>query len=76
MAQCLQISVFFHKTVDTVGSGDAFFAITSALNTFEKDKLLISFIGNMYAGLHALNIGNKKFVTKNELKNSISEILN
>jgi len=67
---------FFHKTVDTVGSGDAFFAITSALNAFEKDKLLISFIGNMYAGLHALNIGNKKFITKNELKNSISEILN
>ena len=67
---------FFHKPIDTVGSGDAFFAITSALNAFEKDKLLISFIGNMYAGLHSLNIGNKKFITKKELKNSISQILN
>tara|TARA_Y100000590_G_scaffold38447_1_gene41314 strand:+ start:4114 stop:5640 length:1527 start_codon:yes stop_codon:yes gene_type:complete len=66
---------FFHKTIDTVGSGDAFFAITSALNKIKKDNLLNLFLGNVYAGLHALNIGNKKFVTKDELKKSINSIL-
>jgi sugar/nucleoside kinase (ribokinase family) len=67
---------FFHKTIDTVGSGDAFFAITTALNKLGKDYLLTTFIGNMYAGLHALNVGNKKFVNKDELKNSINEVIN
>ena len=67
---------FFQKTIDTVGSGDAFFAITSALNKLGKDPLLNSFIGNVYAGLHTLNVGNKKFVSKEELKNSIKLILN
>ena len=67
---------FFQKTIDTVGSGDAFFAITSALNKLGKDSLLTSFIGNVYAGLHTLNVGNKKFVSKEELKNSIKQILN
>ena len=67
---------FFQKTIDTVGSGDAFFAITSALNKLETESLLTSFIGNVYAGLHALNVGNKKFVSKEELKNAIKLILN
>ena len=67
---------FFQKTIDTVGSGDAFFAITSALNKLGKDYLLTAFIGNVYAGLHTLNVGNKNFVSKEELKNSIKSILN
>ena len=67
---------FFKKTVDTVGAGDAYFAVTSALINLKIDHLLTSFIGNVYAGLHSLQIGNKKFVNKEELLNSIYTILN
>ena len=66
---------FFKNTVDTVGAGDAFFAVTSALLNLGTDHLITSFIGNVYAGLHSLGIGNKKFVTKGELEKSIYSIL-
>ena len=50
----------FQNVVDTTGCGDAYFIITSLLNDLKIEPELIPFIGNVYAGLHANIIGNKK----------------
>jgi rfaE bifunctional protein nucleotidyltransferase chain/domain len=66
---------FYTNTIDTTGAGDAYFAITSLLSKLHNDTLLISFIGNIYAGLATQIIGNKDHVTKISLIKSIKSIL-
>ena len=58
---------FFKDPKDTVGCGDAYFAITSLLVNSGYNDEVVPFIGNLYAGLHSLNFGNKTIPTKTEL---------
>jgi cytidyltransferase-like protein len=66
---------FFNQPLDTTGCGDAYFAVTSALISNGYDDEIVPFIGNVYAGLHSLNMGNKKFPTSSDLTRAITYLL-
>jgi bifunctional ADP-heptose synthase (sugar kinase/adenylyltransferase) len=66
---------FFNYTKDTTGSGDAYFAITALLNRLNLEPDLIAFLGNIYAGLHANIVGNKSFVSSEDLVKNIKILL-
>lgn len=66
---------FFKQVIDTTGSGDAYFLITSILVYAGVTGLVVPFIGNCYAGLQARIIGNKFPVSKVDLINTIKSIL-
>ena len=57
---------FTDKVVDTMGAGDAFFAVT-ALVAQEADMLSLLRIGNAAGAIKAGIVGHRKEVTKNEL---------
>ena len=58
--------VFIDKVIDTTGCGDAYFAITSLLKIIKIKPELISFLGNIYAGMHALNVANKNITSRTD----------
>ena len=66
----------FQNVVDTTGCGDAYFIITSVLNGLKIEPELIPFIGNVYAGLHANIIGNKKVINTESLLKHIKLLIN
>ena len=66
---------FFDYTKDTTGSGDAYFSITALLNKLNLQSDLIAFVGNVYAGLHANVLGNKSFITGDNLLKNIRILL-
>ena len=66
----------FQNVVDTTGCGDAYFIITSVLNDLKIEPELIPFIGNVYAGLHANIIGNKKVISIESLLKNIKLLIN
>ena len=70
-----KVPVFFSKPVDTVGAGDAYFAITSLLSYLKTSPLLISFIGNIFAGLKTNIVGNKNAVKKVDLLRAIKTLM-
>ncbi|MBS3113793.1 hypothetical protein J4448_01705 [Candidatus Woesearchaeota archaeon] len=57
---------FVKRPVDTVGAGDAVFAVTSLLAYAKEDKIL-PFIANCVGGIAVSYIGNKESVTKEKL---------
>ncbi len=67
---------FINKTIDTVGCGDAFFAITSLLLISKLQKHIIPFAGNAYAGMHGQYLGNSEITNKNELLKYLKSLLN
>lgn len=66
---------FFNYTKDTTGSGDAYFSITAVLNKLNLEADLIAFVGNVYAGLHANIVGNKSFISSEDLVKNIKILL-
>lgn len=69
-------STFINKTIDTVGCGDAFFAITSLLLISKLQKEIIPFAGNAYAGMHGQYLGNSEIINKTELLKYLKSLLN
>ena len=67
---------FFKNVIDTTGCGDAYFIVTSILNSLNIEPELIPLIGNIYAGLHANIIGNKTFVSNDALLKNLKLLLN
>ena len=65
----------YKNIVDPIGCGDAFFVMTSIIKNVSKDQDLINFMGNLYAGMHAMHEGNKKFVYKKEYLNAMKSLL-
>lgn len=59
---------------DTVGAGDALFAISSLFVYLNADKKLIPFIANCVGGMAVNIMGNKKDITKEKLLNFIGEL--
>jgi len=59
---------------DTIGAGDAVFAITSLLTYLNADNELIPFIGNCAGGIAANIMGNKENITKTKLLNFIRRV--
>ncbi|MBN2423266.1 hypothetical protein JXB41_08645 [Candidatus Woesearchaeota archaeon] len=81
-------SIFFNKgelfkapalvntVIDTVGAGDALFAISSLFAYLNVEPELLLFIANCAGGIKANIMGNKEPVTKDKLINFIEEIYN
>lgn len=58
------IPAFSTKIVDTMGSGDAFLAVTAPLAKVSDDLELIGFIGNIVGAIKVSSIGHRKPVDK------------
>jgi rfaE bifunctional protein nucleotidyltransferase chain/domain len=67
--------VFFKEIIDTMGSGDAYFSISSLLTRVKCDPALIPFISNCYAGLKTRILGNDPVITKVDLIKTMNGIL-
>jgi len=67
--------ILIDTVVDTVGAGDAVFAVTSLLINSGVDNELIPFIGNCAGGIKANIMGNKDRVNKEKLLEFIKEKL-
>ena len=59
---------------DTVGAGDALFAITSLIVYLQADNELVPFIANSAGGIAANIMGNKESVTKEKLLDFIGGV--
>ncbi len=66
---------FTDQVVDATGAGDAYFAITSLLVKIGAKPEIITFVGNVFAGLKTKIIGNKSAVTKAQLLKALAGIL-
>lgn len=72
---------FFHspsftkEPIDTIGSGDAVFALTSLLAYKKVNPEILPFLGNCMGGIATRIIGNRKAVSPIELKKFVSYIL-
>jgi rfaE bifunctional protein nucleotidyltransferase chain/domain len=67
--------VFFKDVIDTTGSGDAYFSISSLLAKVQCEEILIPFISNCYAGLKTRVLGNNPIITKADLIKTINGLL-
>ena len=68
--------IFFDNVKDTLGSGDAYFSITSALNFLNINENITSFLGNVYAGLSTQFIANSDSTEISKLRKSVESIYN
>ena len=59
--------VLIDKVVDTVGAGDALFAISSLFTYLNVDDEIVPFVANCAGGIKANYLGNKESVTKERL---------
>lgn len=69
------VPVLSTKVVDTIGAGDAFFAITSALDLLKFTPVEIGFIGNCVGALAVQIVGNREPIEKQRLYKFITAIL-
>jgi sugar/nucleoside kinase (ribokinase family) len=66
---------FVSKSVDTIGSGDAFFAISSmALRIGAPDEVVI-FLGNVAGAIAVQTVGNKNPITRQNLEKFVTSLL-
>ena len=66
---------FTKEPLDTIGSGDAVFALTSLLAYKDVDSELFCFLANSIGALAVKIIGNRRAVDPEELKKFVSYIL-
>ena len=72
----IKTPVFFDNVKDTLGSGDAYFSITSAMDYLNINEHIISFLGNVYAGLSTQFIANSDATELAKLHKSVESIFN
>ena len=61
--------------VDTIGSGDAFLAITALLLELNGNVEDVGFIGNVVGGIQAKQIGHQAMIEKGDVKKAIIGLL-
>lgn len=66
-------SALTKKVIDTVGAGDAVFALASLFSYLNADNKMIPFISNCAGAIAANILGNKEFVTKDKLLKFVKE---
>ncbi len=59
-----QVPAFTQQTIDRVGAGDAFFAVTAMAAALEASSELVGFLGNVAGSLAVKMIGNQKTVDR------------
>ena len=67
---------FSDKPIDSLGAGDAYFAISSFCSKMAKNKEIIAFIGNVAGALKVNYLGHREYIKKIELLNYAKSILN
>lgn len=69
------VPAFAHNPVDTIGAGDAFLVITSALFANGGEATDVGFVGNVVGGIKTGVVGHRQSVEKGVLKNTIVSLL-
>jgi len=69
------IPAFARKVVDTVGAGDAFFAIAAPLAAAGGDIDRIGFIGNVVGALKVEIVGHRRSIDKPSLIKALTGLL-
>ena len=69
------VPIFSTNVVDSVGAGDAVFAITSLLSYKNVDPKMIPFIGNVVGSLAVKTMGNKEPINPIDLFTFIKYIM-
>jgi rfaE bifunctional protein nucleotidyltransferase chain/domain len=73
--EVLTVPTFAHKTVDRVGAGDAFFAISALATTVGVEDDVLGFLGNIAGSLAANTIGNERSVDRHNTEVTIISLL-
>ena len=69
------VPAFAHTPVDTIGAGDAFLAVTSALFAAGGSARDVGFIGNIVGGIKVGVVGHRSSVEKGEVMKAIISLL-
>jgi len=70
-----EVPAFAHTPVDTIGAGDAFLAVTSALFAAGGAARDVGFIGNIVGGIKISVVGHRSAVDKAAVKKAIVSLL-
>ena len=70
-----QVPGFSRNVVDRVGSGDAFFVITSLFSVLDAPGELLGFVGNVVGSLAVGVMGNKKAIDKPSVMEYVQRLL-
>lgn len=70
-----EIPVFSTNIVDTVGAGDAFFAVSSPWTTLGVPMELVGFVGNIAGAIKVGTLCNKSAVGSEQLKEFVERLL-
>lgn len=71
----INVPAFAHNPVDTIGAGDAFLVVTSALFATGGMAKEVAFIGNVVGGIKTGIVGHRQSVDKGVVKNTIVSLL-
>jgi sugar/nucleoside kinase (ribokinase family) len=63
------------EAIDTIGAGDAFFALASPLLAAGSDPFLAAFIGNAVGAMKVRIVGQRHQITKPEILKYLSTLL-
>jgi bifunctional ADP-heptose synthase (sugar kinase/adenylyltransferase) len=71
----VDVPVFSHEVIDTVGAGDAFFALTAPCARLDAAPDVIGFVGNAVGALAVQIVGNKSSIEPAPLFKFITSLL-
>ncbi len=71
----VMVPAFDHKVVDKIGSGDAFFSVTSLAAVLEAQPELVAFLGNIVGAIAVGIVGNKKSITREAIMKCVRSLL-
>jgi len=69
------VPAFASKIVDKIGSGDAFFSVTSLAAFLEVPPELLAFLGNVVGAIAVGIVGNKKSVSRQAIMKHITSLM-
>ena len=70
----VQVPTFTRQVVDSVGAGDAYFAVTAMAAVLEAPCELVGFMGNIAGSLASKRIGNQKTVSPESMREFIQQL--
>jgi len=71
----VEVPAFAQKVVDRIGSGDAFFAISSLATALGVPSEVVALLGNVVGGLAVGVIGNKKAIDRQSTQKYLTALL-
>ncbi|MBF0269686.1 MAG: adenylyltransferase/cytidyltransferase family protein [Alphaproteobacteria bacterium] len=72
---CHQVPAFTKTVVDTVGAGDAFFAVTAPLVAAGGDMSVVGFVGNAVGAIKVGIVGHRRSVEKEKVLKFVTALL-